>query len=83
MNYLTTKLVHTVVICAAIKNFKFSFKDIDECSSEYYKCYGTRCINMPGSWSCVCDQGYKNTSVVTENNVSTVQCNSKYLDKLT
>ena len=71
---------YAVTVCS---EYTFSNLDKDECSSEDYRCDGIRCINMPGSWSCVCEQGYKNTSVVTENNVSTVQCNSKYLDQLT
>ena len=33
-----------------------NFKDIDECIEN--KCNGA-CINLPGSYQCICDPGYE------------------------
>ena len=37
----------------------FLFLDLDECFSNLYDCQGiTKCVNEPGSYRCICADGY-------------------------
>ena len=43
-------------VCIKINNRPLDELDIDECKN--YKC-GGRCINLPGTYQCECDKGYR------------------------
>ena len=39
--------------------------DIDECTTGAAQChYNASCVNIPGSFSCVCDSGYTGDGIV-------------------
>lgn len=67
MNSLPSQLPHAHLICIFLRVFLIrpicvvyclSHIDIDECSSGRAKC-SHRCVNMLGSFSCVCHPGFE------------------------
>jgi len=55
-----------------IRNFCISlflfYVDVDECKKPDICPYNSRCENLPGSYSCECDDGYKLTGQKCEGN---------------
>ena len=44
------------VICMHVYDHLFVFIDVNECDS--FDCGNGTCINMPGSYTCICPSGY-------------------------
>lgn len=50
----------TIALCLNLVLYMFH-SDIDECEEGSFECTeNSHCINLPGSYMCVCDYGYRN-----------------------
>ena len=72
-SYLVKKILEDFSFLIRPK-FGFVSSDIDECLTETHDCPArSRCINTPGSYSCVCEEGFMTFGDRCKGNIKQVQ----------